>query len=406
MRRQAAHPQSRAKLIQIGGNMKQRIAFLVLFSFLALSAVVSAQVAGTVRGSCKDADGKPIADATVVWTNVDNGQKYTMKTNKKGDYFSLGVSMGHYNVQLLGKDGQEIFHYGGVLVTAEEKTQDFDMAKERANQAKGEGLTPEQLKAQQEQQAKVAAHNQTIKGLNGKLQEARTDTDAGNYDGAIAALTDATQMDASYDLIWAKLGETYLISASKQADPSEKQKRYGEAAENYNKAIDLKQKAMDADAKQKTPDANKTLAQYYNNLANALGKTGKTDDAVAAYNKAAELDPTGAAQYYFNIGATEVNAGKNDDAIAAFDKAIAADPTKADAYYQKGVGLVAKATTDKDGKVVAPPGTADAFNKYLELAPTGPYADAAKSMLQYIGSTVETSYGSSKKKTTPAKKQQ
>jgi hypothetical protein len=100
--------------------MRQRIAILVLVGFMtALGTLVSAQVAGTVRGNCKDADGKPIADATVVWTNVDNGQKYTMKTNKKGDYFSLGVSMGHYNVQLLGKDGQEIFHYGGVVVTAE-----------------------------------------------------------------------------------------------------------------------------------------------------------------------------------------------------------------------------------------------------------------------------------------------
>ncbi|HEX8815897.1 MAG TPA: tetratricopeptide repeat protein [Terriglobales bacterium] len=387
--------------------MKQRIAILVLFSFIvALSTAVFAQVAGTVRGNAKDENGKPIADATVTWTNLDNGQKYTMKTNKKGDYFSLGVSMGHYNVQLAGQNGQEIFHYNGVVVTADEKIQDFDMAKERASQAKGEGLTPEQLKAQQEQEAKINAKNATIKGLNGKLQEATADANGGNYDGAIAALTEATQMDATYDLIWAKLGETYLVSASKQTDPAEKTKRYGEAAEQYNKAIDLKQKAMDADPKQKTPDAIKTLAQYYNNLANSLGKTGKTDDAVAAYSKAAELDPAGAAQYEYNIGATEVNAGKTDEAIAAFDKAIAADPTKADAYYQKGVGLVGKATTDKDGKVVAPPGTAEAFNKYLELQPTGPYADAAKSMLQYIGSTVETSYGTSKKKTTtPTKKQ-
>jgi tetratricopeptide (TPR) repeat protein len=159
---------------------------------------------------------------------------------------------------------------------------------------------------------------------------------------------------------------------------------------------------MDTDPKQKTPEATKVLAQYYNNLANALGKTGKTDDAVKNYTQAAALDPAGAAQYYYNIGATLTNAGKIDEAIAAFDKTIAADPTKADAYYQKGVGLVGKSTTDKDGKVVAPPGTAEAFNKYLELQPNGPYADAAKGMLQYIGSTVETSYGTTKKK--PPKK--
>jgi hypothetical protein len=51
--------------------------------------------------------------------------------------------------------------------------------------------------------------------------------------------------------------------------------------------------------------------------------------------------------------------------------------------------------------MVAPPGTAEAFQKYLELQPTGTYADAAKQMLTSIGSSVETTYG---KKKQPAKK--
>jgi len=384
--------------------MKQRIAVLVLISLIASAALLFAQVAGTVRGNCKDVDGKPIADATVEWTNTDNGQKYTMKTNKKGDYFSLGVTMGHYNVKLIGKDGQEIYHFNSLQVTAEEKVLDFDLAKERAAQAQGEGLTADQKKELQEQQAKLSKENATIKTLNEKLVAARTASDAGNYDAAIATLTEATQTDPTRDLIWARLGEAYLISAGKQADPAEKQKRFGEAADEYTKAIDLKQKAMDADPKQKTPDATKVLAQYYNNLANALGKTGKTDDAVKNYTQAAELDPADAAQFYFNVGATLTNAGRIDEAITAFDKTIAADPNKAEAYYQKGVGLVGKSTTDKDGKVIAPPGTAEAFNKYLELQPNGPYADAAKSMLQYIGSTVETSYGTTKTTKKPPKK--
>jgi tetratricopeptide (TPR) repeat protein len=95
------------------------------------------------------------------------------------------------------------------------------------------------------------------------------------------------------------------------------------------------------------------------------------------------------------------NNNKVDEAIQAFDKAIAADPNKADAYYWKGVNLIAKAQTDKNGKVVPAPGTAEALNKYLELQPNGPYAEGAKGMLQMIGSTVETSYG--KKKPTKKK---
>jgi hypothetical protein len=62
--------------------------------------------------------------------------------------------------------------------------------------------------------------------------------------------------------------------------------------------------------------------------------------------------------------------------------------------------MIGKATLQGD-KMVAPPGTADAFQKYLELQPTGTYADAAKQMLASIGSSVETKFGTKKK---PVKK--
>ena len=110
------------------------------------------------------------------------------------------------------------------------------------------------------------------------------------------------------------------------------------------------------------------------------------------YNKAAQLDPTHAATYFFNEGAILTNAGKVDDAIAAFDKVIAADPTKAAAYYWKGVNLIGKATLKGD-KMVAPEGTAEAFQKYLELEPEGKLAQPAKDMLASIGATVETGFG-------------
>ena len=122
---------------------------------------------------------------------------------------------------------------------------------------------------------------------------------------------------------------------------------------------------------------------------------------MAAYNQAAQLDPAGAAMYYFNEGAVLTNVGRADDANAAFDKTIAADPTKALAYYWKGINLIGKATVGKDNKMVAPDGTAEAFQKYLELDPNGPMADTAKQMLASIGATVETGFGTKKK---PVKK--
>ncbi len=376
--------------------MKRHFAILaVLALMVGLCATQSfAQASGTVKGVCRDAEGKPIPGAVVEWRNLDNGRKYTLKTNGKGEYFSLGIDPGKYEVTLT-KDGKQIDKVNNFPVSLDEATLDFDQKKNQEQQAAGKGISPEQLKAMQEAQAKQQKEVLTVKQLNEKLAAANQASQAGDFDTAITDLNEATQTDPNRDLLWAKLGDAYLNSANKQSDAGEKTKRYGEAVTDYQKAIDLKQKATAAGAKP-NPEDPKITASYYNNLAQAEAKSGKTDDAMKDYSQAAQLNPAGAAQYYYNLGAILTNAGKLDDAIAAFDKAIAADPTKADAYYQKGVNLISKATTDKSGKVIPAAGTEEALNKYLELQPTGPNAEAAKGMLQYIGSSVETSYGKKK----------
>jgi len=383
--------------------MKKHFAFLFVILALGLCVPpVFAQASGTVKGTAKDAQGNPVADGIVVWSNMDNGQKYSLKTNKKGEYFSLGLSPGKYLVTLYKnademKAGKELDHVKGFTVTLDENTLDLDVKKEMESAAKGQGLSPEQVKQMQEQQAKAAKETNTVKSLNEKLNAAKTAADAGDFDTAIASLNEATQVDGTRDLLWFKLGDYYRLSAPKQTDPAEKQKRYASAIEDYQKAIDLKKAATN----DKDPNAGKNLAAYYNNLAEAFAKANKVDDAVKTYQLAAAADPTNAGQYYFNTGAVLTNAGKVDDALAAFDKVIAADPSRADAYYWKGVNLIAKETMDKDNKVIAPPGTAEAFQKYLELQPTGTYAEGAKGMLASIGASVETNYGTRKK---PVKK--
>lgn len=379
--------------------MKQRFAWTLLIALvLGLCApTVFAQSTGSVKGVCRDAEGKPITAGTVEWMSQETGRKYTLKLNKKGEYFSLGISPGKYKVTLFDAEGKQIFYMTGINVGLDELDQDIDLKKEAAAQAAGQGMTPEQVKAQQEAQAKAVKENATVKTLNEKLMAAKTASDAGDFDSAIATLTEATTVDANRDLLWFKLGDAYRMSAPKQTDPAEKTKRYGQAAEAYQKAIDLKTANPDP----KDAEANQKLAAYYNNLAEADAKSNKVDDAVTNYNKAAQLDPAHAGQYNFNIGAVLTNAGKVDDAIVAFDKVIAVDPTKADAYYWKGVNMIGKATLKGD-KMVAPDGTAEAFNKYLELAPTGNYAQPAKDMLASIGAAVET--GFNKKKAAAANK--
>jgi hypothetical protein len=57
-----------------------------------------------------------------------------------------------------------------------------------------------------------------------------------------------------------------------------------------------------------------------------------------------------------------------------FRKAIEADPKYAPAQYQLCLYLVSKARCRR-WQTDAAPGTKEAFQKYLELEPTGPFAE-------------------------------
>lgn len=372
--------------------MKQRFAIFLLVAGIMVFCLPGFGQMDQVQGTCTDTEGKPIVGATVEYHNLDNGSVYKLKTDKNGHYFSLGVTDGTFTVTLI-QDGKELYHFnkvrpGGYI------TLDFDLRKEQAQSAQQSGLTPEQLKQQQAAAEQHKKQGDVIKAINAKLAASSEAANAGNYDLAISSLQDASQLDPKQDLVWARLGQVDLDSANKLTDASAKTDRYNDAVTNYQKAIDAKKVASGS---LPSPDADHEMAQYYNGLAEAQVKVGKSDDAMKSYDEAVQLDPTHTAQYYYNEGALLTNSGKIDDAVTAFDKCIAADPTKADAYYWKGVNLLGKATM-KGGKMVAPDGTAEAFNKYLELQPTGQFADPAKQMLQQIGAKVQTEYGSSSKK--------
>ena len=424
--------------------MKRNGFYVLMISVLSmLFAVPALSQTATVKGVCKDPQGTPIVGAEVTWHNNDNGRTFKLKTNKKGEYFSLGIDVGTYTVTV-SKDGKQLDKVDNYKVTTDELTLDFDLkaSQEQAVQetAKAKGMTPEQVKQMQEQQAKVEQYNKNIGTVNEKLKAATAAEQATppNYDAAIASLTEASQMVPNEDLVWFRLGGAYLDSAKSQTDPAEKTKRYTEAYNDLQKAINLKTgKTAEAGApgspgapasngqpapgngqpaqgnaqpaNAAPPQSGKTavqsaldnqrLAAYYDNFAAAAARTGKSDEAVNAYQQAATLDPSHAGQYYFNLGAVLTNSNATNDvkirkqAVDAFDKAIAADPNHADAYFWKGQNLVGLATTDPSGKIVAPDGTTEAYQKYLELQPTGPHAEEAKQMLTALNATVETTYG-------------
>ncbi len=379
--------------------MKQHLVKIALIVLVAACCAPAAFAQmGSVRGVCTDLDGKPIAGATVVYTSLDNGRKYTLKTNNKGEYFSLGLQLGKYRVTLT-KDSKQLDQVNNFTLGSDENELNFDLKKSQVQAAAQQGISPEQLKKMQEQQEKQSKENKVIGQLNEKLAAASDAMKAKDYESAINVLTEATAMDATRGLVWFRLAEAYRASADTQSDPAEKAKRLDKAITDYHKAIDAAVKGEQTGIHTTPSD----LGGFYNNLGEVYASIGKIDEAAQAYNQAAQVNPAGAGQYYFNLGAVLTNANKTNDAnmrnaaVGAFDKAIAADPNHADAYYWKATNLMGAATLQGD-KMVAPPGTSEAFNKYLELQPNGAHAEEAKAMLASIGAKVETSYGKGKKK--------
>src|ERR1039458_7444640 len=106
--------------------MKKHISLVILLAFVVgmCAAPVWAQFAGTVKGVAKDDSGKPIEGATVEIFSPDTGRKITLKTNAKGEYFSIGVPPGTYKFSLI-KDGKVIDFFDKVPVPKPEHTSEL-----------------------------------------------------------------------------------------------------------------------------------------------------------------------------------------------------------------------------------------------------------------------------------------
>ncbi len=376
----------------------------------ALTMGVALAQTGAIAGKVIGEDGQPMKGAWIVITRTDIKGDYMVESNKKGEYFHAGLPLGTYNVQcnVGGKKtkgkiegGQVVDQMNGVRTRLGDPVEvNFSLAERAAKQkamqkaAESGQLTAEmsremskedreRLEKQMKERAAAMAKN---KELNDAFNAGMTALSAKNWDEAVTQFAKASEMDPKQHVIWANLAESYIGQAG--AKPAEAQPLTEKGLEAWAKAIELK------------PDA----PEYHNNYALALAKAKKYTEAEAELTKAAQLDPPKAGTYFYNLGAVLTNIGQLEPAGSAFKKAIEADPSHADAQYQYGIYLMSKATTTADGKVIPPDGTLQAFQKYIELKPTGPFADSAKGMIQMMESTLSTSYQNPDAKKSPKKK--
>lgn len=403
--------------------------WLGLLAFAAMP-VLAQQGAptGKIHGQVINPTGAPQTTGTVTaqeTTRAASGPGLAAQTQDQGVFkldsngeFSGDVPPGTYKLIYRAPEtppDKEVDHLENVLVTAGQTTEaNIDMS--RADYVNN---LPEDQKKQLEELRKHNAEalktNEVIKHLNSDLKAVSDDLH--DADGAQAAAEQQLGAGATKQAIDAKVDEIKtakysdaerLMSQDTTAKPDaailwarlgqaqDGLKKYSDAEASFKKALDLE------NASKKPQPEVQGLAQ--SGLAEALAREGKTDDATAAFDAAAKINPPQAEFYLKNETVIFFQQGNATAQVASADKAIAADtnpddPNLAVVYYLKGQGLVGNATIDpKTNKIVLPPGCAEAYQKYLELAPNGPYSADAKGILAQAGQTISTSYKASKKK--------
>jgi len=369
----------------------------------ALASVLAPRVAaqaGSISGTIMDVTGKPWAEVGIRSVS-DQGAKQETKTDNGGKFSLPNLRAGIYTVYIVfppPNDKQAPYEVKCRVQSGEDAKVDVnfkDVVAKQGSEAQEQVKKAEEAKSKMEGlKAHYTAGNALIeqeKQARVDLQKAPADQrDAAKQklkdlaDQAVKEFQEASkslvEKDPNAHLVWFKLGEAYDTAG-----------RNDDAAQAYHQAITAK------------PD----VPGYYNNLGNVLARSGKIDDAKAAYTKSAELDPPNAATAWRNFGISLYNANRLKDAVEPLKKATELDPKNAQGWYLLGASLVGAMETKKVGdklEFIILPGTVEAYQKAIELDPNGgpnSYGAQAKQgleALQQIAPGIDTKVNVKKKK--------
>jgi tetratricopeptide (TPR) repeat protein len=467
----------------------------------------------TVSGHIADREGKPLADATIQYTNVGmlegspnegtatarviegTGRVYKVKTDKKGDFALLGMDYGVYQIEITAPDGAKVYTakklVGDNADPNVSNTLNVDLSTmEDSRVPAGSGTNLSTEKKTKEQAELIRQENANAAKINRLIIEFHGALETRNWTEATSLLQELITLDANRWEFYQNLGtiqanqthyqeavqsfakgvevaERLLPTAADQAqarvniadmlisegDCYNRMDKLEDAVAFYDKAASLApqpaaayyracnaltnhgkteaaigkcNQAIAADPTQwefyqvlggayntagkpqealtsyekgvaaaetvieTNPDSGRAktgLGQMLNSEGNLLVQMKRLDDALSVFSQATEVSAY-PAMPYFNLCATYYNLKRAQEAIPACEKAISLDPTMSDAYYIKA-SILFHQGHEENGKYVAPPGTSDLLNKYLEYAPFGQHASAVRSMIDKLNEETE-----------------
>ena len=313
----------------------------LILSLAVLAAMLFGNAAlaqtGQVKGKVVDVKNQPIEGAQVVIEMTDGmTRKYTVKTNRRGEFIQIGLQPGQYKITA-SKDG---------MSQSFPQRIGLDMAE--VNFTLKPGSTAE---VSEEDRKKVEARNAAIRAAfdaGVKLgSEGKYDEGVAKFNEVIAALPNCVEC-------YANIGE-FQARAQK----------FEQAEAAYKKAIELDPKFATAYA---------GLATLYNQQKRF--KEAQEMSALATKHTTAG-GGTASPETLYNQGAIAWNSNNFPEAQEKFEAAVKANPSYAEAHFMLGkvyinLGKLAEAVTE--------------FETYLKLAPTGPNAKEAQTNFEALKS--------------------
>ena len=349
--------------------MRRPMRVAIILAMFLMCVPAFAQMGG-LTGKCTGPGGVPLAGYKIQLERYEMKSVMTTKTNKKGEYTYIGLIPANYKITLINPDGTPM-HAEQRHVSPGDPTEcNFDMAAAQKEAEKTQSANPEYQK-------EVEAQKQST-SLKQVFDEGRVLYNQQHYAEAAAVFEKALPLakDRNVPIVLSQLAETWSKAASIETNADTRKQDEAKALDYYNKVLAI------------VPND----PGVHNNLGHLYAEMGKTTEAIAEFQKAADLDPTRASGYYYNLGAILVNKGQMDDAATALKKATDLDPNNGIAWYWYGMALMGKAGVKPDGSISPVPGTVEAFQTYLKLEPNGKYVAQAQDSLNALQSKADLEY--------------
>lgn len=253
--------------------MKKKLLSVLVATLLASPLVLAASIC-VVKGQVTDPEGKPLKDAKITLVDPARGQTYTIKTNKSGEYFQMGIYPAEYKIKVEKKGFISL--EGKAHITPEQENV-FNAV-----------LAPEVI-------APVKAEWEETNVRANKLYQEN------KFEEALKLYREILAQSAGLAAIHFNAGNCLYHMG-----------KYEESVASFKEAVRLK------------PD----FFESYTNLANAYGKLKKFDEAVPIFEEALKTYPESPA-LLSSVGLLYLNSGRSDKAVESLEKAASLDPKAA-----------------------------------------------------------------------------